>query len=427
MDRTSLKSILLEQMSEIDRIRGDSKVVERSDAGFWRSHMDNDLIKTCIGARRAGKTVFSHILLKETKYAYANFDDENLSLIDSKELNNVLEALFEIHGNFDYLLLDEVQNVAGWELFVNRLQRQGIRTVVTGSNAKLLSSELSTHLTGRHLKIEVLPFSFSEFLAWNGGKVDPDTTRGRAELKNKLTQYIETGGFPEVVRNPEIRNLYLTSLYQSVITKDIVARHGIRYVRTFREMASSVLSNYSNLITFNKLARVHGFGPHTAKNYVEYMADSYIICLVDKYSAKPREVANSPKKVYSIDTGIVKVLAIGASENRGRLLENMAFLQLRRRRALDPTLEFYYWRDYQDREVDFVIKRGASITELIQVTSVSGHDEVQAREVAGLMKASELLRCKNLTVLTWDLEDTVKKDGRTVRYVPMYKWLLGRE
>jgi predicted AAA+ superfamily ATPase len=154
------------------------------------------------------------------------------------------------------------------------------------------------------------------------------------------------------------------------------------------------------------------------------MSDSYIICLLDKYSAKPREVANSPKKVYTIDTGIVKVLAISASENRGRLLENLAFLQLRRRKALDPILEIYYWRDYQDREVDFVMKRGSTVTELIQVTAASGPDEVPAREVAGLLKASELLRCKNLTVLTWDLEDTVKRDGRIVRYIPMYRWLL---
>ena len=425
MNKNTIKEIIEDQVEEKESILGSRRIIEREHLGFWKQHMENDLVKVTMGVRRAGKTVFTHLLLRGQNHAFVNFDDERLAFADKTDLNHILEALYEIYGDFENLLLDEIQNVPGWELFVNRLQRRGIRTFVTGSNANLLSRELSTHLTGRFIKMEILPFSFREFLDYKGVNEFQATTRTRARLKSNLKEYLRIGGFPEIVKAPEVKNVYLSSLYSSIISRDIIARHNIRFVKTFREMTTTLISNFATPISFNKLKNTHDFkSSHTAKNYVGYLSEAYLIYLLDKYSPKPREIANSPKKVYVIDTGLINMLSVSASENRGRLMENLVFLQLMRRMALEPGLGTFYWRDYQDREVDFVLRKGKRIDELIQVTYASGRDEVGPRETRSLLKASELLACNNLTVITWDLEDEEKLDGKNIVYVPLWKWLL---
>jgi predicted AAA+ superfamily ATPase len=296
---------------------------------------------------------------------------------------------------------------------------------VTGSNANLLSQELATHLTGRYVQMEVFPFSFGEFLRWRGVDVEGDTTKGRATLKRELEEYVSIGGFPEVLRNPGLAMSYLNDLYSSILTRDIVARRRVKYVRTFREMALGLVSSYSQLVTFNRLRRVHGLkSSHTAKDYTEHLAEAYLVHLVDKYSPKPREIVASPKKVYVADTGLIGALSLTSSEDRGRMLENLVFLEMARRRALDPTMELYYWRDYQDREVDFVVKRGPRVEALVQVTHASASDEVDRRELRGLLRGSELTDAEKLFVITWDHDDEEEVQGRRVTFTPAWKWLL---
>jgi predicted AAA+ superfamily ATPase len=425
MNTTEIKRIIEDQEIEKDRIGTAQKIIEREHQKPCQKFVKNDLIKVTMGVRRAGKTVFTHLLLKGHQYAFVNFDDERLAFIDPDDLNKLLEALYEVYGDFKYLLLDEIQNVHGWELFANRLQRNRINTFVTGSNANLLSKELSTHLTGRFVEMEIFPFSFREFLLYHDIVEIKTNTRERARLKSNLEDYIEFGGFPEVVKDPEMRNTYLSTLYSSIITKDIISRNNIRFVKTFRELTSTLISNFSHTITFNKLKNTHGFKSiHTAKNYVGYLSNAYLIFLVEKYSTKPKEIVNSPKKLYISDLGLINVLSVSASKNKGDLLENLVFLQLQRTRAQNPNMEIYYWRDYQGREIDFVLRINRSIDTLIQVTYASDKNEIEPREIKSLLKGADLLGCKKLLVITWDYEAEEKVDGNKVKYIPAWRWLL---
>jgi predicted AAA+ superfamily ATPase len=422
---SSMTGVVAEQAEERDALFRDQRLIEREIQPHWARFSDDPLVKVAMGVRRSGKTVFTHLLLRGEEYASVNFDDERLAYLDSGDLNDVLEALYEVHGDFRNLVLDEVQNVQGWELFVNRLQRAGKRVFVTGSNANLLSRELATHLTGRYVQMEVHPFSFREFLRWNDVKPGVETTKDRARAKRMLEDYMSTGGFPEVLRNPDLARTYLSDLYSSILVKDIVARRRVKYVRTFREMALDLVSHYSQTMTYNKLKKVHGLkSSHTAKDYAGHLVEAYLVHVLDKYSPKPKEVLSSKKKVYVADTGLIKALALTSSEDRGRMMENVVFLELARRRAIDPAMELYYWRDYQDREVDFVVKRGPRVEALLQATYATSVDEVDGREVRSLVKGSELMRNGKLQVITWDVDAVEEVQGNTVTYVPLWKWLL---
>lgn len=422
---SSMTGVISEQAEERDAQTKGQRIIDREVQAHWARFKDDPLVKVTMGVRRSGKTVFTHLLLKGEEYASVNFDDERLAYMDSEGLNDVLEALYEVYGDFDNLVLDEVQNVQGWELFVNRLQRAGKRVYVTGSNANLLSRELATHLTGRYVQMEIHPFSFREFLRWNDTKLKGTTTRDRAVAKRMLEDYMSTGGFPEVLRNPDLAGTYLHDLYSSIIARDIVARRRVRYVRTFREMALGLISSYSQLITYNKLKKVHGLkSSHTAKDYVGHLVEAYLVHILDKYSPKPKEVLASPKKVYIADTGLIKALALTSSEDRGRIMENIVYLELARRRAIDPAMELYYWRDYQDREVDFVVKRGPRVEALVQATYAAEMDEIDKREVRSLLKGRELMRTGELQVITWDLDAIEEVQGNTITFIPLWRWLL---
>ena len=425
MNPTTIKDVIGDQSEERLHLQKDKRIIERDGLAHWRRFIDNDLVKVTMGVRRSGKTTFTHQLLGGRDYAFVNFDDERLASLGTEDLDRVLGALYGHYGDFENLLIDEVQNVHGWELFVNRLQRVGKRVFVTGSNANLLGMELATHLTGRAVQMEMMPFSFREYLTWNGVDAGGSSTRARARLKRSLEDYIKVGGFPEVVRNPDISGEFLPSLYSSIITKDIVARRGIRFVRTFREMATTLLSSVSTLMTYNRVKGAHGLkSVHTAKNYVDFLAEAYLLRTLDRFSPKPKEIANSPKKVYAIDTGMVNALSVSSSKDRGRLIENVAFLHLTRRRALDPLMSLFYWADYQGHEVDFVIRRAKRVEGLVQVTHASGPDEISTRETRGLIKAARLLRCRDLRIVTWDFEGELTREGRVFVCVPLWKWLL---
>ena len=425
MKKTTIRGIIEDQAEERDRFYKNEELIEREQLDFYKKYVYNDLVKVTTGVRRSGKTVFTHLLLRNKAYASVNFDDERLAFAEKEDLNNILEALYQYYGDFEELLLDEVQNIYGWELFVNRLQRSKINLFITGSNANLLSTELSTHLTGRTIQIEMLPFSFGEFLVLKGLEAPKTTTKGKAALKRYLEEYIKIGGFPEVAKRPAIMNTYLSSLYSSIISKDIISRHDIRYVKTFKEMSSTIISNFSNLISYNRLKNTHDIkSVHTAKNYANYLSEAYLIQLVDKYSPKPKEVVNSPKKVYVIDSGMINTISHSVSENYGRLMENIVFLDLMRKRSMDGKLRIYYWRDYQGREIDFVLQRGKKINSLIQVTNASGPDEVDGREIKSLLKGTELLKCRDMKIITWDYEDEQVFDKKDINFIPIWKWLL---
>jgi predicted AAA+ superfamily ATPase len=288
------------------------------------------LAQIITGVRRSGKSTLAHRALRGTNYAYVNFDDERLAMLDADSLNQLLEALYAVYGEFSHLLLDEIQNIEHWHLFVNRLLRNNIKIVLTGSNSKLLSREMASHLTGRYSTIELFPFSFHEFLIakemkWKG----TGTAKEKGLLHGYYKEYTEKGGFPEIVAG-ESKRSYIINLFNAIVTRDIVYRYKLRHIRTFRDLAIYFSSNYASEISYNRIKNIFGLGSeNTAKNYVSYLEEAYLVACLPKFSFKKQESLRY-RKIYLIDTAFSELAGNSFTPNYGRLLENVVFLNLAR-------------------------------------------------------------------------------------------------
>ncbi|ASJ13284.1 ATP-binding protein [Thermococcus thioreducens] len=370
------------------------------------------------GPRRSGKSVLSATL--PGRPLYVNFEDPTMAGFTIRDYKKLLQAGYELFGDFDYIVLDEVQEVEGWERMVSAL-RESYPTVVTGSNARLLSREFSTYLTGRYLSYTLLPFSFGEFLAYKGVELEVETTKDEARIKRALLEYIERGGFPEALR---FGREYLVNLYSDIITRDVIVRYGVRNVRELKEVAFYLFSNFSGRFTYRKVKNVLGIGNvETVKNYVEYLESAYLLFELPKFSFKPKEVLRGYKKVYAVDTGMLNAVVPKVSENIGRLMENAVFLELLRLKHYGrPELELYYYRDTKG-EVDFVARENGSV-ELIQVTYASDEGEIAKRELENLFRVMELFDVKTGTLVTWDYSGEIRRDELKVKAVPLWRWLL---
>lgn len=427
MEKGKLKKAIIDQKEEIELLPSRIRIIERSCFEKYKAYTKSAQVKVIMGVRRCGKSVLSYQLLKDKPFAYINFDDEALASIAAGDLNDVLEAFYEVYGDFKCILLDEIQNIAGWELFVNRLQRRGFNVIVTGSNANLLSRELSTHLTGRNIPLELYPFSFREFINYHGVVIDDMgllSTKERGILKKKLEEYILTGGFPEVVKEPANKKMYLQSLYSDILNKDIIIRYKIRFPRTLREMANSLMSNTASHVSFNQIKNTFNLkSAHTALNYLSFLEESFLFFLVPRFSYKAKQRAIAARKIYAIDTGMIGALSASFSRNIGKIYENAVFLELRRRSSLEQC-EISYWQDTFHNEVDFVVKEGRKIKELIQVCYDTGNYDTKKREVSALLKSGKELKCRKLIVITDDYEAEETIDGRKIKFTPLWKWLL---
>lgn len=419
MSIEELKKVIVSQREEIEEIIGKEKLIQREcETGEMGGFLKYPNILAILGIRRCGKSVFSLQIFKNKKFGYVNFDDERLSGITAGDLDKVLQSFYELYGaDLEYLILDEPQNVAGWELFANRLRRTK-KVVLTGSNAKILSGELATHLTGRHIDFTLYPFSFAEFLDWKGLKPDAYLTKSIAETKNALNEYVKLGGFPEAYL---LGREAVSRLYEDIVYKDIISRHGIRNKKSFLELARYLISNFSNEFSFRKLQGVTSIkNVHTVKNYTGYMESAYLIFVIERFSFKLKGQMMAPKKVYCIDTGMINAVAFRFSQDAGRLMENLVAVELKRRESYFGSEGVYYWKDHQQREVDFVLTRGGLVQKLVQVSYASGENEIKERELRALFKASEVLRCNDMEIITWDYEGKIEG----VKCVPLWKWLL---
>ncbi len=416
------KRILKDQKAELEEMMKDKKIVEREAQTNFKYIISSKLIKITAGVRRCGKSVFTYNILKN-KFGYVNFDDERLININPEE---VLSTLIEIYGeDLKTIFFDEIQNLENWELFVNRLKRQGYNIFITGSNSKLLNKELATHLTGRHLSMEIYPFSFREYLTAINFDKDLETTKGHALLKHELENYVFNGGFPEIIVEKENPKIYLRELYRKIVDRDIISRHNIAYRKTFKEISLSLLSNPGRTVSYNKLKKQFNLGSeHTTKNYLSYLEEAYLLLPLSKFSYKPKEIEKSEKKVYVIDSGIVNHVSIRTNIDFGFLLENVVAIELFRKKSFNPDLSLYYFRDYQQREVDFVLKKGLKIKQLIQVCYSLEDYNTKEREIKSLLKASKELKCNNLLIISWDEEDEIKEKGKNIKVVPLWKWLV---
>ncbi|MDP2754130.1 MAG: ATP-binding protein, partial [Nitrospirota bacterium] len=289
----------------------------------------------------------------------------------------------------------------------------------TGSNARLLSWELATHLTGRHLTKEIYPFSFTEFLEFNNIKLEKNMEylpEERARIKKALLQYITEGGFPEYLKYKEKDVLH--RLYSDIIFRDIIVRYGIREVKAFQEIAGHLMSNISNTITYNRLKNVFNLGSvATAKNFTEYLENGFLLFFVNQFSYSKGVQSASPKKVYCIDAGLRNTVSFRFSEDTGRLVENMVFLELKRRGK-----DVYYWKS--KGEVDFLIREGLHVKELIQVCWSLEDEEKRSAEVKALVEAMREFDIKEGVVINEDIDDEEIVDGRKIVYMPLWKWML---
>lgn len=419
----TIAQILRDQRQELDRGLQGLTLVSREAEKYL--HQDSRLIQVVSGVRRCGKSVLIYKMLQGRSYAYVNFDDDRILDI---EPNDILAGIYQVYGKeANILFLDEIQNLDHWELFVNRLHRAGFKVFLTGSNAKLLAKEMATHLTGRHHTIELFPFSFKEYLQAHKFNEDIQTTLGKSQILRHLQEYLQRGGFPEVILGKEDSLSYLRELYQKIIERDIVSRYNVAYKKTLKEIARSIVSNPGRQLSYGKLRRQFGLGSdHTVKNYLSYLAESYLLLFISKFSFKPVEIEKSEKKAYCIDVGMAAAVGFQTNNDFGHLYENMVALELLRQQSMYPDVEVYYWRDQE--EVDFVLKRGSQVTQIIQVCLSLKLEETKKREFRALLKCSHALHCKNLLVLTLDEEgeETATWFGteRTIRIIPLWKWIL---
>jgi len=412
-----LKDVVLTQKRELEN-RLQEIYVERK----LPDHFDfgNDLIKVIIGPRRAGKSFYAaHLIAQAGSYGYINFDDERLVAIE--DYDEILGAVKAVYGNTQHLFFDEIQNLPRWELFANRLQRQGFKMLITGSNANLLSSELSTHLTGRHTAVVLFPFSFSEYLTMSGNQMT------NIEKKDALDLYLAQGGYPEPLIKKIDRRDYLRTLLQSTLYKDIIKRFKIRSVQGIEDLTLYLMSNIAREYSFNALAGVTKCrSVHTIDKYIRYIQEAYLVFSLQRFSFKVKEQAGYNKKIYCTDNGMAVASGFRFSENRGALYENLVAIALKKK-EISGRCSIFYWKSSNNEEVDFVVKEGLNVSQLIQVCSDISNPQTMKREMRALVKASRELNCNNLILLN-DRADRIEKfkwqDAESViRLMPLWQWL----
>ena len=412
-----VRDVLLIQKRELES-RFKEKYVER-DIDLRR--INNNLINVIIGPRRSGKSFFAiHVLNKMGSFGYANFDDERL--VEVKDYDEIVNTIDSIYNNPKYLLFDEIQNLEKWELFVNRLQRQGHNLVITGSNSKLLSKELATHLTGRHSLTNVSPFSFHESL-----RLEDKELTGN-EIKTKLFSYVTQGGYPEPLIKKLDHKDYLSTLFASIIYKDIVKRFRVRSVQAIEDLATYMISNIGKEFSYNTLTKVTKCkSVHTVEKYLNYLEEAFIFFKLNRFSFKVKEQMASNKKIYCVDNGFISAKAFKFSPDMGQLYENVVAIELKKL-EMDGVANIYFWKSKQQEEVDFVVKQGLKVTHLIQVCFDVSDVKTKEREIRALIKAGKELKCKNLVVITEDYEAKEKiswfgVEGN-IRFIPLWKLLF---
>lgn len=420
MDVEVLKRIIESQREEIEEKFSKEEIVARDGLAIAKKYILSPNILVILGIRRSGKSIFSLLLARELKQkiAYINFVDERLISMKTEDLDRVLQAFYELYGDIEFVILDEIQQVHGWELFANRLRRTK-KVIITGSDSKLLSGELATHLTGRHIDFVLYPFSFIEV---TNKKKDIYSTKEVAAAKNELKKYVEGSGFPEFNK---FGKQIVREIYDDIVTKDCIQRHGIREEKSFRELSSYLVSNYSSEFTYSKLSKIVGLkDTNTAKNYVNYLQEAYLLAVIERFSPKLKQQIIAPKKAYCIDHGFCNFIGFNLSKNQGKLFENIVCVELLRKKSKNNDLEVYYWKDHKQNEVDFILKKNRQVSQLIQVCFNPTDETTKERETKPLIAAAAELKCKNLLIITADYQATETIKKYKIKYLPLWKWLL---
>jgi len=425
-----MKKYLIDKKEDIREL----KVIERE----IEIKPTKDFAIAIIGPRRAGKTFACYYLikkfdLKDNQYLFVNFEDDEIKRKSRNEIVGCIQTHVEIYGEEPkFLFFDEVQNLPEWQSFIYSLvEKKRYFIFLTGSSSKLLSREIATQLRGRSLNYAVFPFSFREFLASKNFPIkEIYSSIEEAKIKNFLDEYLRKGGFPQVVLGEIDEKTFAREYMNVVLYRDLIERFRIENIDAARSLLYSLIENFSKEFSVNKVYQEMKTKGMEVSNkvlysYLSYIQEIFFSFFVRRFSYSYRKSELTIPKVYVNDIGIANNFSsYRFSENIGRLMENLVFLELKKL-ELDGLIEsIYYFKDYQQHETDFVIKEGLKVKQLIQVTYAGNKDEIEKREIQSLIKASDLLKCKDLLVITWGYEDRVKIKNKTIKFVPLWKWLV---
>lgn len=427
MEIDKIKQVIVNQKEEIKDMFEQEAIIDREvDFTRLKKVLSQPNILIISGVRRSGKSTLALSVARNEKYVYINFDDDRLAGFIADDFERLLQSFYEIDGkDIDFFVFDEIQNIKNWELFLARLRRTK-KIIATGSNAKLLAGELATCLTGRYVDFTLYTFSFTEFLKFKQvsfSQNDFYSTAKIARIKNLLAEYLQVGGFPEALK---LGRTMAKKIFDDVVAKDILFRHQLKNIGAFKELANYLLSNFSQTISYVKLKNIFEVkNIHTIRNYLEYLTDSFLILVLEKFSYKLKQQFIAPKKIYCIDSGMINSLAFQFSPNQGRLMENTVFLELLRRNAnIESDKEIFYWQDYVGKEVDFIVKQGRQVVQLIQVCQSLSDIATKERELKSLIKASAELKCGNLLIITDDEQGEEKIKDKEIKIISLWRWLL---
>ena len=422
---TNIEQILRDQRAELYDVDFTSYVTRKEEMEI---DLNSQLAQIVIGVRRSGKSTLCQKVLVESgvRFAYVNCDDEAIASISSSELLKLQEILYVVYGDFTHLFIDEVQNLDKWPLFVNRLLRQKIHLVLTGSNANPLSDELSSHITGRYNEIRLYPFSFCDYCGALSVDLQSQTTKAKGLRRQALHEYLMMGGMPETLRMKR-QDKYVHALLDAIINKDICRRYKVRYQKTLQQIANGLLDKICQEINYADVQKDYNIASiHTAKNYVSYIDKAYLVRLVPRFSFKSIERQNS-RKAYAIDTAfITSHNEVVQPENWGWRLENAIAIELYRRMEYSDE-QLFYIRENRNYEVDFVVVNRGKVCELVQVTYnfTDPSTKLYNREIRGLVKGAKATNCNQLTLVMMDGEPKdVQVEGYTIHCVLAVDWLL---
>lgn len=416
MDKQVLQSIVIDQK---ELFSGRNGLIER-DVVLDKFLTTNQVV-VITGVRRCGKSSLLSIIknrlgLHESEFCYLNFDDERITA-EVSVLSDLYAIHIELYRKEPVFFFDEIQLVDGWEKFVNRMYEQGRKVYVTGSNARLLSSEISTSLTGRTKVLELFPFSFAEFIRYSGQNYDIRklSVRQLSLLKNDLNTYLSQGGFPLVLKEKDIE--LINGWFQDILYRDIVARYRITSVAEIRQIALYLASNIGKIFSYATLQNISGIkSVSSVKDYLHYYESSYLFFYLRKFDYSVKKQIMNSRKVYAIDNAVASRLGFRFSENTGRLMENTVFIELKRRNK-DV---FYHSGKY---ECDFLVTENLTVVEAIQVTYELKEANFK-REINGLKEAMQQFKISRGVIITFEQGNYDMELPENIEIIPLYKWLL---
>ncbi|MCF8360260.1 MAG: ATP-binding protein [Prolixibacteraceae bacterium] len=421
MNEELIKQALIDQRS---RILSKNMGTEREALNVVTQKASLPHVQVITGLRRVGKSTLLRQIIKslydDKHFFYINFDDERLLNFDAQDFGKIIEFLTEIYGPQKTILIDEIQNVQGFQLFVRRLSDDGYKFFITGSNSNLMSREIGTKLTGRHIDIELSPFSFAEFLRFH--HLEPSTedlykTETRSKIKELFTTFLLKGGMPEYCIYDDSEVLQRT--YEDIVIKDIAVRYKIADIMALRELYQYLITNFCRPFTYNSLKKFIDIkNSSTIRNYVDYLVGSFFISILNRYKSSVKEQIRSPKKVYVIDNGFFPVLSLSPCLDKGWLLENLVFNQLNR--------EFDLAYHLENKECDFICMKNRKVVMVVQVCfELNVYN--RERELNGIIEAMNFHKLETGLLLTYNQSESIEVAEATVSIKPVWKWLLEKK